>query len=190
MDRRTIIKQISLMTGAAFIGGEIFIQSGCTSKNSNHNSVSLSTDQLTLMDDIGEAIIPATDTPGSKSIGIGSFMQKMVTDCYSLEQQKIFVGGLEEIKVAFDKKFSIPFSQGSAIQKEEFLNEFNAKITQYNKNKKEGDPDHFFLMLKQLTILGYFSSETGATQALRYIAVPGKYDGSYPYTKGDKAWAS
>jgi hypothetical protein len=45
-------------------------------------------------------------------------------------------------------------------------------------------------MIKQLTILGYFTSETGATKALRYEAVPGKYDGAYPYKKGDKAWAT
>ena len=63
-------------------------------------------------------------------------------------------------------------------------------MIQKNKNKKKDDPVHYFLMLKQLTILGYFTSETGASQALNYIAVPGKYDGSYPYKKGDKAWAT
>jgi hypothetical protein len=44
-------------------------------------------------------------------------------------------------------------------------------------------------MVKQLTIWGYFTSEPGATKALRYVAVPGKYDGNFPYKKGDKAWA-
>jgi len=45
-------------------------------------------------------------------------------------------------------------------------------------------------MMKELTIWGYFSSEPGATKALRYIAVPGHYDGCIPYKKGDKAWAT
>jgi hypothetical protein len=45
-------------------------------------------------------------------------------------------------------------------------------------------------MLKELTLLGFFTSKPGATQALRYIAVPGKYDGNLPYKKGDKAWAT
>jgi hypothetical protein len=43
--------------------------------------------------------------------------------------------------------------------------------------------------MKQLTLLGFFTSEPGATKALRHIAVPGKYDGALPYKKGDKAWA-
>jgi len=45
-------------------------------------------------------------------------------------------------------------------------------------------------MMKELTLLGYFTSEVGATKALRYIAVPGRYDGNVPYKKGDKAWAT
>jgi hypothetical protein len=45
-------------------------------------------------------------------------------------------------------------------------------------------------MLKELTLLGFFTSEVGATQALRYLPVPGKYDGNVPYKKGDKAWAT
>jgi hypothetical protein len=44
--------------------------------------------------------------------------------------------------------------------------------------------------MKELTLLGYFTSEPGATKALRYVAVPGRYDGCIPYKKGDKAWAT
>lgn len=47
-----------------------------------------------------------------------------------------------------------------------------------------------FRMMKELSVLGYFNSEEGVTQALRYLPVPGKYDGSYPYKKGDKARAT
>ena len=45
-------------------------------------------------------------------------------------------------------------------------------------------------MMKELTLLGFFTSEIGATKALRYVAVPGKYEGCIPYNKGDKAWAT
>ena len=51
-------------------------------------------------------------------------------------------------------------------------------------------PNHYFRMIKELTLLGYFTSEIGATKALRYVAVPGRYDGSVPYKKGDRAWAT
>jgi Gluconate 2-dehydrogenase subunit 3 len=54
---------------------------------------------------------------------------------------------------------------------------------------KEAPPRHYFRMMKELTLLGYFTSEIGQTQALRYNIVPGRYDGCVPYKKGDKAWA-
>ena len=60
----------------------------------------------------------------------------------------------------------------------------------YQKSKKKDDPAHYFTMMKQLTLFGYFTSKEGATQALRYIAVPGKYEGCIDYKKGDKAWAT
>ena len=58
------------------------------------------------------------------------------------------------------------------------------------KAKKAEDPNHYFHLMKQLTLLGFFTSEPGANKALRYIAVPGHYDGCVPYKKGDKAWAT
>ncbi len=190
MDRRTIIKQISIITGATFIGGELFIQSGCKAEKKPETSFIFTTEQISLLDEIGETILPQTDTPGAKAINIGAFMQKMVAECYNPEQQKIFIGGVDAINVNFEKLYSTSFSKATSSQKEKFLNELNTAMIQYKKDKKEKEPDHYFLMMKQLTILGYFTSETGATKALRYMAVPGKYDGSYAYKKGDKAWAT
>jgi hypothetical protein len=74
-------------------------------------------------------------------------------------------------------------------QKTDLLSQVNKELKAYNDSKKEDDPAHYFGMMKQLTLLGYFSSEIGATQALRYVAIPGKYEGCVPYKKGDRAWA-
>jgi hypothetical protein len=50
-------------------------------------------------------------------------------------------------------------------------------------------PTHYFRMMKELTLLGYFTSEIGCTQAQRYAETPGRYDPCVPYKTGDKAWA-
>ena len=53
-----------------------------------------------------------------------------------------------------------------------------------------GEPAaHYFKMMKELALLGYFTSEIGCTQAQRYIESPGRYDPCLPYAPGDKAWA-
>jgi hypothetical protein len=59
----------------------------------------------------------------------------------------------------------------------------------YNEKKEKNTPVHYYTMMKQLTLWGFFSSETGMTKTLRHLPVPGRYDGAFPYTKGEKAWA-
>jgi uncharacterized protein YecT (DUF1311 family) len=55
--------------------------------------------------------------------------------------------------------------------------------------KPEKPPAHYFRMMKELALLGYFTSEIGCTQAQRYVESPGRYDPCVPYTPGEKSWA-
>ncbi|HLE57449.1 MAG TPA: gluconate 2-dehydrogenase subunit 3 family protein [Rhodothermia bacterium] len=50
-------------------------------------------------------------------------------------------------------------------------------------------PTHYFRMMKELALLGYFTSEIGCTQAQRYVESPGRFDPCLPYRPGEKAWA-
>jgi hypothetical protein len=51
-------------------------------------------------------------------------------------------------------------------------------------------PAHYFRMMKELALLGFFTSKIGCTQALRYVEAPGRFDPCLPYTPGEPAWAS
>ena len=79
--------------------------------------------------------------------------------------------------------------QTAANQRHALLVDLDNEQREYMKKKKADEPSHYFRMMKELTLLGYFTSEIGCTQALRYVDVPGKYEGCVPYKKGDKAWA-
>jgi len=50
-------------------------------------------------------------------------------------------------------------------------------------------PSHYFRMMKELALLGYFTSEIGCTQALRYVESPGRFEPCVPYVRGTRAWA-
>ena len=56
-------------------------------------------------------------------------------------------------------------------------------------NITKDSPTHWFRMMKELAMLGYFTSEIGYTKAMRYIETPARYDGCAPYTAGETAWA-
>jgi hypothetical protein len=82
------------------------------------------------------------------------------------------------------------FVESSPAERKALLIDLDKEQMGYTAKKKPEDPPHYFRMMKELTIWGYFTSEPGATKALRYIAVPGRYEGCIPYKKGDKAWAT
>jgi hypothetical protein len=50
-------------------------------------------------------------------------------------------------------------------------------------------PPHYFRMMKELALLGFFTSEVGYTKAMRYQETPGRFDPCAPYKPGDPAWA-
>jgi hypothetical protein len=52
------------------------------------------------------------------------------------------------------------------------------------------EPAHYFRMMKELALLGFFTSELGCTRATRYVESPGRFDPCIPYTPGDPAWAT
>lgn len=190
MNRRDALSRVALLLGGTVIGGELFL-SGCTSADKKiGQSVDFTADDLAYLDEIAETIIPATDTPGAKDAKVGQFMGVMVKDCYKPNEQKVFLEGMNKLNEASKKKFSgNGFMKITPEQRKELLNELDKEQKAYAKDKKKDDDPHYFTLMKQLTLLGYFTSEPGATKALRYVPVPGRFEACIPYKKGDKAWA-
>lgn len=185
MERRELLKMIAVLTGTAFIGGQSFL-AGCTSADAG--TFSWSKKDLDFLNEVGETILPATSTPGAKAANVSMVMKAIVTDCYDEKNQTAFIQGVEKLNDASEKKFHNSFLKITAPQREELLKEIDAEAKAYQKNKKKEEADHYFTMMKQLTLLGYFTSEIGCKQALRYLPMPQRYDGCVPYTKGDKAF--
>jgi hypothetical protein len=187
MDRREAVQKVALLLGGAIIGAEFFVQYGC--KIHNKNSVEFFTsEQIYFLDEMVETILPKTDTPGAKEANVGAFINVMVRDCYTTEQQKIFKDGIEKIQTLSKEKYGNGFMKITPEQKQELLTLLNKEQKEDSITKKTTDPKHYFRMIIELTLLGFFTSEDGASKTLRYAAVPGKYEPSVPYKKGEKAW--
>ena len=209
MERREAVKYISILLGGAVIGADAFI-TGCKTKTGSIRE--WSEDDVAYLNEIGDTILPQTSTPGAKAANVGQFMTVMINDCYEESDQKVFREGMKMLDDAADKKFGSNFMKLSPQQRHDLLVELDKEAKDYQKkvddfNKKEEAKEreentkgnlkyvrqhlspHYFFMMKQLTMLGYFTSKVGMTQALRYEPVPGRYEGCVPYKKGDKAWA-
>ncbi|WP_342332298.1 gluconate 2-dehydrogenase subunit 3 family protein [Pedobacter sp. FW305-3-2-15-E-R2A2] len=201
MERRELLKMIALLTGSVMIGGNALL-SGCNPEPKTGRQQLFSKEDIDFLNEVSETILPETKTPGAKAANVGQFMTVMVTDCYETKDQKAFREGIKTLNAACEQMHQTGFMKASAEQRLSLLVALDKEAKTYQSKKGEleeaerkkdkdfpGLSNHYFLMMKQLTMLGYFSSEAGCTQALRYMAVPGKYEGSVPYKKGDKAWA-
>jgi hypothetical protein len=187
MNRREAIERVAILMGGTVIGAEFFI-SGCKRNPKQINSL-FNEDHVAFLNEVGDTILPETKTPGAKAADVGNFMAVMVMDCYTPEDQKIFLAGLPKIDVESQKMFKQNFLDCDAKQRITLLTALDKLQKQESKLPKPGKQYQYFGMIKQLTLLGYFTSEVGCTKALRYVPVPGRYDGNLPYKKGDKAWA-
>jgi hypothetical protein len=187
MNRREALERVAILTGMAVIGGEFFL-AGCKSSPKQVNSL-FNEDQVAFMNEVGDTILPDTKTPGAKAADVGSFMAIMVQDCYTPDDQKVFIKGLTTVDDEANKKYSKKFMDLAPAQRLELLTMLDKAQKAESKQPKPGKQYQYYAMLKQMTLLGYFTSEIGCTKALRYIEVPGHFDGNYPYKKGDKAWA-
>ena len=187
MNRREALSRVAIIMGGSVIGAEAFL-TGC---KASAKTVSFSKDDIAFLNEVGETILPATNTPGAKEAKVGEFMAVMVNDCYDENNQLIFMEGMKALQFKDAKaKIGKSFMEASADERHKLLVALDAEAKEYSKNKKPEEPTHYFSMMKQLTLSGFFTSELGATKALRYVAVPGKFDGSAPYVKGEKAWAT
>lgn len=146
-----------------------------------------------LLAELSETILPATDTPGAKATGVPAFIAYMVKTGLDVKSQNNFIDGLRNLTEYCHARFGKPFEQCSFAERAQVLNHLEEATRPLHalvgrvKTRLAGKP--FFTSLRDLTIIGYCTSEAGATQGMAYDYVPGGYASCLPYAKGQKSWA-
>jgi hypothetical protein len=177
LTRREVLARLGVLLGGTLIGGDTWLRGESLAGKTHGND--FTPDDIALLDEIAETIIPATDTPGAKAARVGAFMAMMVTDCYDDAHHAAFRGGLDKLRVD-------GFLDQTVQERTARLNDLDREQKEYQAGKPEQEPSHYFRMMKQLTVLGYFTSEIGASQVLVYEEAPGRFDGNATYQKGDR----
>lgn len=179
MNRREAIRQVAwLMGGAVSAPAILGLLNGCTPKpNVAWKPVFLSAEQGALVEEITEIMIPRTDTPGAKDVGIAPFIDQMLKDAYEKEDQDRFRAGLIEFEARAQGEGGKPFLKLAPAQRSALLQTVHdAAVTMQNGHKAQTPFKRpFVLMTKELTLLGFFTSQAGATQVLQYKQVPGEF---------------
>ncbi|MRS63894.1 gluconate 2-dehydrogenase subunit 3 family protein [Larkinella terrae] len=174
MPRREALQRLALLVGATL---SLPVQAALRGETSGAEPLVFSADQQKLIADLAEIIFPSTDTPGAKAAGVDRFIGYVVGHCTVPAQQETFQKGLQQTDAFSQAAFGKPFSELDPTQQTEIVRQ----LTQREKP--------FFLNMRELTIVGFFTSELGATKVAEYLPVPGRFQGDIPLKPGQKVWA-
>ena len=188
MDRRELLKLITLATGAALIGSETLITACTRPRETPSGSANFTSDDIALLDEVAETIIPRTDTPGAKDAHVGKFMTVMVDDCYYEADTATFMAGIAALGAMAEERHGKGFMDLSAEERTAMLTDLDAEARAYQ--VPEGGTRHYFTMMKQLTLLGYYTSEPGMMEELQYVIVPGRFDPCVDYVPRQRNWSA
>lgn len=187
MERREALKRTAvLMGGVIFAPSILGVLSGCTATGDPWKPVLFTLSQADLTKALSETIIPETDTAGAIEVGVPGFIEKMVNEVYTEEQRAIFLNSLDSFESDCMNATGKAFVDLSTDEKLVYATEMNRIAVT---DQPVGSPN-FFLQFKELAMVGYFTSEVGATQVLRYEPVPGYYDGCMPLEEVGRTWAT
>jgi hypothetical protein len=186
--RREAIRRVSVLFGGVALIGQSAWLTGCATAQRTAADL-FPIGELALLDEIADTILPETKTPGAKAAGVGPFIAMMVADTYDARKQDLFREGLQTLERESVMQNGSGFMASAPAQRLALLERIDREAIEYMRGPNAGDRPHYFRMLKELTLLGYFTSEIGYTQAQRYVETPGRFEPATTYKVGDKAWA-
>jgi hypothetical protein len=201
IDRREAIRRVSTLLGGIALVGEGALLAGCRPDRTpgGQSGAHFSPDDIAFLDEVADTILPATSTPGAKDAKVGAFMALMVADSYEPRDQQVFRDGMKQLDDACQAMHHASFVKATPPQRLAVLERLDQEqktsmdareaARAANGAEQPDTPAHYFRMMKELTLLGYFTSEIGYTKALRYAESPGRFDPCAPYTVGETAWA-
>ena len=143
-----------------------------TGSKLQNDSLGLSADQASLLEDLAETIIPETDTPGAKTLEIAKFIKLMVGDVYSPEDRERFKNAMVKVDEVSKLLYGKTYSECSKLQKQHLL--------QGLEMSSDKDQKWFFNTTKGLSVRAYTSSEYYLTNIAHFEFAPGRYYGCVP----------
>ncbi|MGE5145079.1 MAG: gluconate 2-dehydrogenase subunit 3 family protein, partial [Acidobacteriota bacterium] len=193
MDRREAIRRVSALLGGIALVSETALLEACSGERSaaRTGAATFSPKDVAFLYEVDDTILPETSTPGAKAAQCGAFMALMVTDTYQDRDQQVFKNGLQQLDTACQQMHKTGFMAATPAQRLALLEQVDKEQKAYMDSRAPNSdtPSHYFRMMKELALLGYFTSEIGYTKAMRYIEVPGRYDPCLPYQQGETSWA-
>lgn len=190
MNRREALKHLALLTGGALSLSTVSgVLGGCSAGSSESSLQTLSAAQNELVIQLSEQIIPATDTPGAKAANVNRFIDHMLTNWNTEQEKNHFLEGLNHVDELSNNEHGQNFVDLDSETQIAVMETLEQEAKDNPNPVPNTDIKPFFGMMKEFTVVGYYTSEIGASQELNLNIVPGYYDACMPYSEVGRAWS-
>jgi len=142
----------------------------------------LTAEELALIGSVSEVIIPATDTGGALAAGVPDFVKMMLSEWFSATERAHFMAGLREFSAGARRRYGRDFDALTAAEKDDYV---GARLAAAAAAPPARAP--FVVLMKRLTIFGYYTSELGATSELHQQIATAQYVPAADVKPGDRA---
>jgi gluconate 2-dehydrogenase gamma chain len=188
MHRREMLERVAMLMGSTLSSSTItaVLTGFQATEAATYAPQTLTPTQDELVATLAELIIPTTDTPGARAAGVNRFIDGMLTSIYTEAERKRFLAGLVDLEARAKARGS-GFLTSSIPTQVQILRELEAESMA---GASGAAHESFFHVLKELTLIGYYRSEIGATQEQKWLLMPGYYKGDVPYKEVGRAWSS
>jgi gluconate 2-dehydrogenase gamma chain len=187
IDRREALRRTAMLLGGVLSAPAIAgVLAGCNSRSADGKWRSLTNEQGELVATIAEHIIPETDTPGARAVGVHVFIDRMLAGHYGDEDRKRVLDGLTSLDATAQGECGRAFIRCSVDEQRALLTRIDQEAFAPTAGRRDVP---WFRMIKELTVLGYYTSEIGATRELRHVAVPERFEGCVPLEQIGRTWA-
>jgi hypothetical protein len=198
VSRREVLQRTAVLLGYALGGSAMTgVLSGCrTDLSPDWEPQFLTGDQVETVTAMVDHLLPKTDTPGGSELLVQRFIDTMLQDYTSTDEQQAFVAGLAEVEARAGSR--APDRRFGALEPADK----DAVFTQYEAESAPLPPTiwggqisddaaapSFYRHFKQLALVGYFASEQVGENILSYDPIPGKFEGCVPAATIGNAWA-
>ena len=200
MKRRDAIKKAALLLGGTLSAPTLMAMGRWEqsfAQNREGVLFSLTETQRKIVAEVAEHIIPTTTTPGAKDAGVPEFIEMMLKDCYKSPEHNSFLDGVMDLEkknfMSQSKEEQIVLLKTVESDTKEMMKALNVKQVKVGDNvdkesmdTKKGVP--FWRLMKELTLMGYYTSEKGIKASFEYEPIPGKFE-NIKLKPGQKAFA-
>ncbi|MFL5605063.1 MAG: gluconate 2-dehydrogenase subunit 3 family protein [Gemmatimonadaceae bacterium] len=195
MNRRDALKAIGVLLGTTVTPSVArAISAGYRAPAPGSPYRVLTPQQGELLATLTEHIIPATDTPGARAARVDAFIDGLLADIFTADERTRFLEGLADVDARANTAHGMTFIKATPDQQVGMLTSMQGEAavtpTGRPRRRRSGpQPRGFFPWLKELTLVGYYTSEIGASKELKYVHVAGRYDGDVPYRQVGRAYS-